>query len=299
MSLNDRVRRSAAQRYVSMLGTPFEREARMVPISDEHSRFERPKLLMTLPNGERRLHQFFGCAWDRAGTRTGAEHALAHLAKLAERGFAPRPHGSRHGFVVRPWIEGCALRREELHQIGIDHIARYLGASAGPPLAQRGEASFRRTLSMLLHNAREAGIAVRLPGEIDMARHAWMPSARDKLLAPRAWLRTADGILKVDPAGHDVDHTVVGEQPITWDVAGAMIEWRMEPEAARAFVRACERACATELPFEQLAFHRLAYTAFRLGQATLALEDVEGSERDRILLERDRYRTQLEEEAGS
>ena len=35
-------------------------------------------------------------------------------------------------------------------------------------------------------------------------------------------------LIKLDAGGHDCDHTIAGLQPATWDLAGAIVEWRFD-----------------------------------------------------------------------
>jgi len=59
-----------------------------------------------------------------------------------------------------------------------------------------------------------------------------LPSDDDGRLAPHEWNVIADGVLKLDAAGHHRDYSTNGVQPIWWDVAGTAIEWKFE-QAAR------------------------------------------------------------------
>ena len=77
--------------------------------------------------------------------------------------------------------------------------------------------------------------------------------------------------MKVDLWGHDFDHTFPGAQPVLWDVAGAIIQWRMRSNEATKFLGALRE---TGMSFEPhcLRFFLLAYVAFRIGMCSLADE---------------------------
>jgi hypothetical protein len=66
-----------------------------------------------------------------------------------------------------------------------------------------------------------------------------------------------------------MDHTIVGPQPAAWDLAGALVEWRLGRAATARFLRAYEEAGGEPVPPESLAFYRLAYAAFRMGECSL------------------------------
>jgi len=50
-------------------------------------------------------------------------------------------------------------------------------------------------------------------------------------MAPHEWVRSGAAVVKLDAGDHQHDHSVVGAQPIWWDIAGASVEWAL-PTAA-------------------------------------------------------------------
>jgi hypothetical protein len=89
----------------------------------------------------------------------------------------------------------------------------------------------------------------------------------DNKLDRREWLRSRDGrLLKTDALDHHQAHDLIGCQSVEWDVAGAITEFALE------FGQTGRLIAATGLPIDAslLAFFRIAYPAFRLGQAVLA-----------------------------
>lgn len=88
-------------------------------------------------------------------------------------------------------------------------------------------------------------------------------------MATHEWVLTPAGnIIKTDCGGHDCDHTIIGTQSVLWDIAGAVTEWQMKPGERANFIAALER---NGIPVDQdaLAFHEMAYCAFRVGVCTL------------------------------
>jgi hypothetical protein len=84
------------------------------------------------------------------------------------------------------------------------------------------------------------------------------------------WLRTPDGrLIKADAIDHHQAHDLIGCQDAAWDVAGAIAEFELSDRGAEALIQLIEQNGRGIDP-ELLAFYRIAYAAFRLGQATLA-----------------------------
>jgi hypothetical protein len=123
--------------------------------------------------------------------------------------------------------------------------------------------------------------------------HPW-PAYGDGRLAPEEWIRSIDGrLIKVDCAGHSTDHTVIGRQPLIWDLAGATVEWRLDSETVRPLLSAFADA-GGELPTPgTLAFYCAAYAAFRLGQCAICAGMSDPSEQRRLLRAGDFYESQL------
>ncbi len=104
---------------------------------------------------------------------------------------------------------------------------------------------------------------------------------------------------KVDGVGHDCDHTLIGRQPVAWDIAGAIVEWQLESE-----LRA-ERLLQAYLPGGRSGDRRrharvlqAAYLAFRAGQCALAAQVHDPYERDRLLAAYAAYRQRLLEQVS-
>jgi len=122
-----------------------------------------------------------------------------------------------------------------------------------------------------------------------------MPRSGDGHLAPHEWIRTPDGrVLKTDAGGHELDHTWTGRQPVLWDLAGAILEWDLDPamehELLDGFARAGGYVCA---PLA-LDAYRAAYAAHRIGQVRLAQDsETDLDERELLEQEYERWREKL------
>lgn len=229
--------------------------------------FERTKYRCTLRDGRAVL-------WKFAGLGAEAERIVAQIAARADAGWTSRPLGMAFGFVGLPWIEGRALSRRDLSQPLLEQIGFYIGESAGVPLDTLEESTaFERLREMLYWNAWESlgDRAAQRSRELSNAAAQSIGdqpilSYGDGRLAPHEWIRTSTGSLqKVDCAGHDCDHTVIGRQPLIWDVAGAVIEWGLDETNAARLV---DEVAPGVLP-DLLRFYCAAYAAFRVGMAAM------------------------------
>lgn len=226
--------------------------------------FERMKFLCATQKGGAIFWKFTGfrCLPDFRGAEWRAQRA-----------------GWFHGFTARRWISGKPLSVKEGSDPSlVRDIALHIAAVSKPPLSEAEQTtSFGRIREMLYWNAKEALGDVfaergrQLAGNLQF--HQQLPAYGDGRLAPHEWIRTSEGrIMKVDAAGHDADHTVVGNQPVYWDVAGAMVEWRLD--SAEILLCAIEERGIFLEP-GALTFYCAAYAAFRTGQAFLCAQNYE------------------------
>lgn len=246
--------------------------------------FERAKYRCTTAGGRRFLCKFAGLNLARGGAATMTEVAAERLTELAARGCGPAPLGVVHGFVIRPWIEGAPLprvTRADANAAMLTAIGRHLAHTAGTMLPASGaEAGMARLQDMLCWNTREAlgevlaERARRLYGKV--LRAALMGgrrACRDGRQAPHAWLRTSTGqMVKVHGMGHEFDQTLVGQQSMAWDVAGALVEWGWEMGTAGPLFDAFSAAGGETMAPAEIVCYRLAYAAFRTGQCKLCAE---------------------------
>jgi hypothetical protein len=254
---------------------------------------ERPKLLVTGMDGQRRLVRFAGLAALRNDLRTGAARERDSIDRLAERGLTPPVTGEGHGWLVIPWIDGHRVAPGDLNGDVLARMADVIAFSATPAGEARLQAAARLSAmvaanipELLGENARRAAQAA---GQL---LERWplfdWPSYGDGRLAPHEWVRTPNGrVVKTDAGGHTSDHTIVGTQPLAWDLAGAAVEWGLSDGAADALeslVRA--RIPVPRWPDPRLpACWRAAYAGFRAGVCTMAANTA-GSGLDRSNFQR-------------
>ncbi|MDB6109505.1 MAG: glutamate-semialdehyde -aminomutase-like protein [Pedosphaera sp.] len=266
--------------------------------------FERLKFRCSADAGFSVFWKFTGSGALHSPGHTCASTALHRLTERAHNGWGPQPLGLFRSFVALPWIEGRPLSEADGRNPSVlSHIARYLADVSGPPLtASEQSAALARVTNLLYWNIKEVfgdGLANRALAASERIRNLRpCPTAGDGRLAPHEWMRTADGIiLKLDGAGHDLDHTLIGCQPLYWDVAGTMIEWQLSKPLCSTFLAVLEARGVSLCP-EALPFFCAAYAAFRMGQFSLCADAFTGdqAEHPRLVLACASYRDALAEQ---
>ena len=206
---------------------------------------------------------------------------------LAAHGFAPAYLGNIAGFGRYRMLNGCRLRREALSPELVVRMAEYLALRAAA--LRTSEAQSPELETMLRWNWKlEFGEEL---GANETGLRAERVVICDGRMMPHEWLRTADGtVLKLDAASHGDNHFFPGPCDIAWDVAGAIVEWEMEPAAHEQFIAEYE-ARSGDAVRRRLQPYLLAYTIFRVGWCRMAALAMQG-EYDEALLLRDyrRYR---------
>ncbi|MEZ0313437.1 MAG: hypothetical protein ACAI38_16825 [Myxococcota bacterium] len=218
--------------------------------------------------------------------------ALAACEQRTFGGFAPAPIGMVAGYLARPWLEGTALRPSDVDAKLLSSLSHYVSAMAGLPLdsAALAAAQLRRAdwASRHLADALGDSAAKRAAAYVEAGSvlpPAWARAAFDYDLAPRCWMRTSEGaIARVGSAATAHGHTVVGVQPVLWDVASLLVEWDLGRKEARAVVAEVEAGLGgTRLPRPALRAFMLAYIAFKLGElAACQAEADDAAELSRI-----------------
>jgi hypothetical protein len=223
--------------------------------------------------------------------RTMAAQAIAQYEQRTFAGYAPAPIGIVAGYVARHWLEGVALRARDIEPALLVSLSHYLTAMAGAPLDTATLAAAQLTrASWAYQNLAEAlgdSAAQRAAAYVEAGSVlplSWTRAAFEYDLAPQHWMRTRDGaIAKIGGPGHARGSTVVGVQPVLWDVVSLLVEWNLGRSDARAVVGAIERELGASLPRPALRAFMLAYIAFKIGELHL------GREGARDAAEADRY----------
>jgi hypothetical protein len=255
--------------------------------------WERRKFLANAHDG-RLLLKFAGLG------RIG-ERKLRMARALHSAGLTPEPLGLVHGFLVERWCDARVIGDGEKP---LAEIARYIAtrvrlfpaaADRGATLDQLFEMS-RRNVSLAFGDS-AAGSLERWARQLDVLSRRVGRVRTDNKLDRHEWLRLSDGrLLKTDALDHHAGHDLIGCQDMAWDVAGAIIEFSLDARETDALIGATERYSGRNVDRELLEFYRVAYLAFRLGQASFAAQNCasDAAETARLKAAADRYAADLQ-----
>ena len=242
-----------------------------------------------------------------AGIGTSGRRTLARAQVLAEAGFSLAPLGLRHGFLVERWradlrpLDPDSLDRPAF----LRHLAAYLGFRARRlPAASDAGASIDSLYDMMLHNAHE-GLGDRPESLVrwrqhlpDLARQVSRVQTDNRLHAWE-WLTTPDGgWIKTDAVDHCAGHDLIGCQDISWDAAGAAIEFDLTSAEEAALLAVIDRDTGRVVSRDLFGFCKAAYAAFQLGAFSMARDRSDGNDARRSGRVSDRYAGLLRQEAG-
>jgi hypothetical protein len=221
--------------------------------------------------------------WKYEGLGRAGDQVRRRADVLGTAGFSPRLVAASHGFSAYPYVCGEPLRYEQWSVELAEQIGAYLAFRRSGFAAPADSAALRE---MVLHNARTL-LGVDLVGyELDVLS-ACICDAR---LMPHEWIRSEDGrILKTDATMHGDDHFYPGTCDIAWDVAGAIIEWKLNDASEADFVSRYERLSSDHVR-HRLPQYKIAYAAFRAAYACMAASSMPGtSEAERFTRACGRY----------
>jgi hypothetical protein len=264
--------------------------------------FERIKYRYTLQSGKRVLFKFLGLASRSPDLTSTAEAAAALLYERATRGLALPVHSVAYGFIAIEWVEGTPITLSARSPELIEAMGAYIAQVAGTSMQEdETRIAIECLAEMLYVNTGEAlgEQAAKLTQRYQVSTLDGQHAYGDGHLHPYEWIYDQDDqLVKVDSVGHDCDHTLIGTQPIAWDIAGAIVEWGLAGEAIKRLLEAFRAAGGTSIAPATLDFYQAAYLAFRLGQGSLAAQVHDPAEQQRILRANTGYRRQLADLLG-
>jgi hypothetical protein len=218
------------------------------------------------------------------------ESIAVRTAKLADAGFAPPLLALEKGFGVYDFVPGRTLTPSDLYAELIHHFAAYCAFRASQ--FHSGECS-PELLRMAAWNWECEFGAPLVPALALPVVNCVIADAR---MLPHEWLCAVDGrILKLDAVSHGDDHFFPGPCDIAWDLAGAIIEWQMNADAAADFIARYQTLSGDD-PRDRLPDYLLACTIFRMAWSKMAARASAGTP-DELPLHRDylHYRSKARE----
>lgn len=167
----------------------------------------------------------------------------------------------------------------------MDSIARYCALRADRMAA----APHAGLDEMVAHNAEQLRLNLRI-APLPIVR----PAICDARMVPHEWLQDENGkIWKTDAVSHGDNHFYPGPTDIAWDLAGAIMEWRMDEAAESRFLEQY-RSRSGDDARSRLNAYKLAYCIFQMSYARMAATSLAGTE-ESVRFHRDeaRYRNRL------
>ena len=192
---------------------------------------------------------------------------------LAKNGFSPTVSDAGNGFLSYQNIVGRNLLAQAVSPSVLERIALYCSFRVSnftystPFVSELG--------NMLEFNVQqEFGREIKLdPGLFRSSN----PVLVDGRMQPFEWIESSRGeLLKTDAISHGDNHFFPGPCDIAWDLAGAIVEWNLSPEAAEFLLRRFKQLSGIDVS-QTLDAYRLAYCVFRLGFCKMAASTVLGS----------------------
>ena len=226
------------------------------------SNMERLKYLAPAEGREARLFKFAG--YGHYGHRV-----LEREQCVSEAGFGPPPRSEDNGFVSYPWLVGRPMESTDLSHEVITRLAEYCAFRAGAFSVSAVDLCALQ--EMADHNLAELGF--KLSASLRLER----PVVADGHMQPHEWIMASESkLFKTDSGSHGDDHFFPGPTDIAWDLAGAVVEWRMNAEQSAEFLELYCRASGDDATSRVDDFIR-AYTIFRSAYCMMAANAMQGT----------------------
>ncbi|HEX8412495.1 MAG TPA: hypothetical protein VF637_01220, partial [Sphingomicrobium sp.] len=228
-----------------------------------------------------------------AGLGREGERKLEIARRLHSQNLVPEPLGLANGFLVEAWLDEAVPLDSSDKPIA--ELACYIGARAALPVPRPGatlaelHVMAQRNVGLTLGRDGQALMDDWLP-RLPRLQDRVLPACTDNRMDRHEWLRVANGrLLKTDAVDHHAGHDLIGCQDLAWDVAGAVVEFDLDEPQTRQLIAATENAAGRMLDLELLDFLRVAYLAFRLGQASMSAAMTTAAESERWTALKGRY----------
>jgi len=213
----------------------------------------------------------------------------ARAALTGEAGFGPSASDAGDGFTQYPIIPGWLLSSADLSEGVLERMANYLAFRG--EMFRAAPAPTRPLEAMTQFNCKQlTGKSIE-----NFYLEVERPVIADGRMMPHEWLclHSEAKLLKLDNAAHGDNHFFPGPVDIAWDLAGAIVEWDLQADAAAYFL-GCYQSASGDNARRRLSHYLVAYCAFHGGYSFMAATAMEGSSEQKLLL-RDalRYRNAL------
>ena len=216
-----------------------------------------------LSRDRRSLYKF--CGLGRFGEAVAERACL-----LARSGFAPQFLGAANGWAEYTAVESRPARPADASTALLDRLADYCAfravefrtAAVEWKLEEMARVNFASVYG------REAPDWLRL----EVPRSTVLADSR---MLPHEWLLCDGGAMKTDGETHGDDHFFPGPADIAWDLAGAIVEWKLDSSAADYLVRRYASRSGDNVS-ARLRPYTVAYALFRMGHCAMAAYALRG-----------------------
>jgi hypothetical protein len=230
--------------------------------------FERLKYLSSPRDAPLMLFKF-------AGLGHYGQQVLRREQQIALAGFGPTPQEESDGYASYRWIEARPMTADDLSWDMIEHLASYCAFRAdGFPAECAGLNGIEE---MAQHNMHQLGLKAAVSLRLER------PVLADGRMHPQEWLLAAENrVVKADSGSHGDDHFFPGVTDIGWDLAGAIVEWKMNTAAADVFLECYRRASGDDIA-ARIPDFITTYAAFRSAYCTMAAHALQGSGEQKLM----------------
>ncbi len=221
------------------------------------------------------------------GLGPSGDAARGRASLLGEAGLSPKSSDADHGFLAYTWLGGQPLSRKDLSVPFLEHIAQYCAFRA---LNFAADSEQTELGQMLEHNVQqEFGCDLALHRDEFIPRNLVLADGR---MQPFEWVASGGRFYKTDAISHGDDHFFPGPCDVAWDLAGAAVEWHLDPSAMDFLVTRFRQLSGIDAS-RRIPIYTLAYCVFRLGFCKMAASAAPNlGERRRLLLAHRGYRAQ-------
>ncbi len=206
---------------------------------------------------------------------------------VAQAGYGPMPVRFEQGFGVYPMVRGRTCTKNDAKAAVLQRIAEYCAFRA---CAFTTDGPVNGHLEEMLRFNVQNEFAAELSAHRSEL-HVVKPVIADGRMLPHKWIDSDGALVKVDSGVHGDDHFFPGPTDISWDLAGTIVEWDLDPNAA-AFLLDCYFRLSGDDARLRLPNYLLAYSIFRTAFCKMAAASMQHSDEEtRLIQEYVRYRS--------
>jgi hypothetical protein len=208
------------------------------------------------------------------------DETRARSFTLATAGFGPKVRENSGGFLSYSVVPGTPMDPANISTVLLDRIADYCVFRRNEFPAPQYEAPSQLREMVQFNIAQEFGIELSFTDEAYCSERLVIADGR---MQPFEWITEASGnYIKTDGTDHGDNHFFPGPCDITWDLAGASVEWKLDEAATEYLLSRFRRHAGLDVSGD-FALYKLAYLVFRLGFCKMAISTVKGSTDEQLL----------------